>query len=156
MKSRNIHALAGSIFLFLSILASGCQIGDKETEKEALMQAIEDYENAWASGDFLTVESFFASEAKRLHTEPHVWEREEIKRYFEDRASQATDSTKPFVKNEWKKERDYLEIRMEGNIAYDIFTTERFKALHIWEKQEDGSWKILYDVGMLNYPCDEK
>ena len=156
MKYRDIHTLAGSFFLFLSILSTGCQTveKEKENEKEALMQAIEDYENAWASGDFLTVESFFAEEAKRLHTEPHVWDREEIRRYFEDRASQAPDSTKPFVKNEWKNERDYLEIRMEGNIAYDIFTTERFKALHIWEKQDDGSWKILYDVGMLNYPCD--
>ena len=148
---------AGILVLSLSILTNGCQTGknDLEMAKEALMQTIEDYENAWASGDFLTVESFFARQAKRLHTEPHVWERDEIKRYFEDRASQVPDSTKPFVKNQWKKERDYLEIRMEGNIAYDIFTTERFKALHIWERQEDGSWKILYDVGMLNYPCDE-
>jgi ketosteroid isomerase-like protein len=134
------------------IISSGCQTGERE--KEALMQAIEDYENAWASGDFLTVESFFAEDAKRLHTEPYVWDREEIKRYFEERASQTSDSIKPFVKNEWKKDREYLDIRVEENIAYDVFTTNRFKALHIWGKQEDGTWKILYDVGMLNYPCD--
>lgn len=134
------------------IISSGCQTGERE--KEALMQAIEDYENAWASSDFLTVESFFAEDAKRLHTEPYVWDREEIKRYFEERASQTSDSIKPFVKNEWKKDREYLDIRVEENIAYDVFTTNRFKALHIWGKQEDGTWKILYDVGMLNYPCD--
>jgi hypothetical protein len=56
------------------------------------------------------------------------------------------------VKNAWKNERKYPEIRVEGDIAYDVFTTDRFKALHIWGKQKDGSWKILYDVGMLNYP----
>ena len=137
----------------LMILAEGCR--KQEKDMEALMQAIEDYENAWASGDFGTVESFFAEDAKRLHTEPYVWDRKEIKRYFEERASQPDDNTAVFVKNAWKKERDYLEIRVEGNIAYDIFTTDKFKALHIWEKQADGSWKILYDMGMLNYPCDQ-
>ena len=119
------------------------------------MQAIEDYENAWAAGDFLTVESYFADDAKRLHTEPYVWDRKEIKRYFEERARQEKDSTRTFVKNAWKKDREYLEIRVEGNIAYDVFTTEKFKALHIWEKQSDGSWKIKYDMGMLNDPCDK-
>ena len=147
-------ALSGGLLcLFIVITLSGCNSYEKD--KEFLMQAIEDYENAWASGDFLTVESFFAEDAKRLHTEPYVWDRNEIKRYFEERASQTVESSEPFVKNQWKKDREYLEIRVEGNIAYDIFTTDRFKALHIWEKQEDGSWKILYDMGMLNYPCDQ-
>jgi ketosteroid isomerase-like protein len=152
MRVGKLQIIAGLILVTAGIISSGCQTGERE--KEALMQAIEDYENAWASSDFLTVESFFAEDAKRLHTEPYVWDREEIKRYFEERASQTSDSIKPFVKNEWKKDREYLDIRVEENIAYDVFTTNRFKALHIWGKQEDGTWKILYDVGMLNYPCD--
>ena len=133
---------------FLMLLPGGCR--NEEKDMESFMQAIEDYENAWASGDFLTVESFFAEDAKRLHTEPYVWDRKEIKRYFEERASLEKDSARQFVKNAWKNERDYIEIRIEGDIAYDIFTTERFKALHIWGRQEDGTWKILYDMGMLN------
>ena len=154
MRNNIISASSGRLLFFiLAIFLSGCHSIEKE--KEVLMQAIEDYENAWASGDFLTVESFFADNAKRLHTEPYVWDRNEIKRYFEERASQTVDSiTKPFIKNEWKKDREYLEIRIEENIAYDVFTTDKFKALHIWGRQEDGTWKILYDVGMLNYPCD--
>jgi ketosteroid isomerase-like protein len=151
MKNEFYSGMIGAMVL-LALFSNGCQ--SAETEKEALMQAIEDYENAWASGDFLKVESFFAKDAKRLHTEPYVWDRKEIKRYFEERASQVADSSSVFVKNAWKKDRDYLEIRVEGNIAYDVFTTDKFKALHIWEKQGDGSWKILYDMGMLNYPCD--
>jgi ketosteroid isomerase-like protein len=152
MKPIRLHKPAGLIFLLVILFSTACQT--REKEKEVLLQTIEDYENAWAAGDFLKVETFFAEDAKRLHTEPYVWDREEIKRYFEERAAQTSDSTVPFVKNEWKKDREYLDIRIEENLAYDAFTTDRFKALHIWGKQEDGSWKILYDVGMLNYPCD--
>ena len=144
-----IRLVLVSLLLFTLLIAlKGCR-NDKQ-EKAALMQAIEDYENAWASGDFLTAEQFFAKDAKRLHTEPHVWDRAEIKRYFEDRAVQGRDASKPFVKNAWKQDREYLEIRVEGNIAYDIFTTDTFKAMHIWELQADGTWKIIYDVGFLH------
>ena len=152
MKSYRPLIINTLLLIAMVLVSSGCQSGERE--EKALMQAIEDYENAWASGDFLTVESFFADDAKRLHTEPYVWDRQEIKRYFEERAALTGDSTTPFVKNQWKKEREYLEIRVEENLAYDVFTTDRFKAMHIWGKQEDGSWKILYDVGMLNYPCE--
>ena len=132
------------------LFCAGCQ--NQQAEMASLMQAIDAYETAWAEGDFLTVESFFAEDAKRLHTEPYVWDRKEIKRYFEEQAAQRAAHPEPVVKKDWKKEREYIEIRVEGNIAYDIFTTARFKALHIWEKQNDGSWKIIYDMGMLNYP----
>ena len=145
---KKFRSLSILIFSALIVLLTACKNGD--SDMDSLMQAMEDYENAWASGDFLTVESFFAADAKRLHTEPYVWDRKEIKRYFEERASMEKDSARQFVKNAWKNERDYIEIRVEGDIAYDIFTTERFKALHIWSRQDDGTWKILYDMGMLN------
>lgn len=138
------------ILLFAFLLLS---CGKQENARLVFMQTIDAYENAWAAGDFLKVESFFAEDARRLHTEPYVWDRKEIKRYFEERAGQENDTAKKFIKNAWKNDREYLEIRVEGNIAYDVFTTEKFKALHIWEKQNDGSWKIIYDMGMLNYPC---
>ena len=144
-KFRSLSIL---IFSAVILLLTACENSD--SEMDSLMQAMEDYENAWASGDFLTVESFFAEDAKRLHTEPYVWDRKEIKRYFEERASLEKDSARQFVKNAWKNEREYIEIRVEGDIAYDIFTTEKFKAMHIWCRQEDGTWKILYDMGMLN------
>ena len=146
-KFRSLSIL---IFSAVILLLTACENSD--SEMDSLMQAMEDYENAWASGDFLTVESFFAEDAKRLHTEPYVWDRKEIKRYFEERASLEKDSARQFVKNAWKNEREYIDIRVEGDIAYDIFTTERFKALHIWSRQKDGTWKILYDMGMLNEP----
>ncbi len=141
------------VMLLIALVFSACH--NHKKDKQALMLTIENYENVWAAGDFMKVESFFADNAKRLHTEPYVWDRAEIKRYFEECAIQKPDSSIPFVLNAWKKDREYLEIRVEGNIAYDVFTTERFKALHIWEKQIDGSWKIIYDLGMLNYPCND-
>ncbi|MDQ8180244.1 DUF4440 domain-containing protein [Pelagicoccus sp. SDUM812005] len=119
------------------------------------MSAIDEYETAWATGDFLKVEGFFTEDAKRLHTEPYVWDRAEIKRYFEERAAQGAAAPQAAGEVDWKSGREYIEIRVEGDIAYDIFTTDRFKALHIWERQADGSWKIKYDMGMLNDPESE-
>ncbi len=143
MKSRMLLMI-----FFLAVFA--CQ--DDKAEMKALMLAIDDYETAWANNDFLKVESYFTADAKRLHTEPYVWDRIKIKEYFEEREAICNKVAQSGNKKDWKAEREYIEIRIEGNIAYDIFTTERFKALHIWEKQNDGSWKIKYDVGMLNYP----
>ena len=135
------------IIISLVLLISSCT---KKDEMPNLMEAINAYETAWASGDFLTVEAFFTEDAKRLHTEPEVWDRKEIKRYFEERALQNKDTVINYVPDAWKEGREYIEIRIEGNIAYDIFTTDKFKAMHIWEKQKDGRWLIKYDVGMLN------
>lgn len=143
MKSRMLLMI-----FFLAVFS--CQ--DDKAEMKALMFAIDDYETAWANNDFLKVESYFTADAKRLHTEPYVWDRIKIKEYFEEREAICNKVAQSGNKKDWKAEREYIEIRIEGNIAYDIFTTERFKALHIWEKQNDGSWKIKYDVGMLNYP----
>ena len=33
---------------------------------------------------------------------------------------------------------------------------DTFKALHIWEKQKGGTWKILFDVGFLHETEDPK
>ena len=126
MKSYKYFKFSYLIILLPLLFLFGCS--NKENEKAVFMKTLENYENAWAAGDFLTVESFFADSAKRLHTEPYVWDRKEIKRYFEERAKQVPDSTKHFLKNGWKKERKYVEIRVEGNIAYDIFTTDKFNA----------------------------
>lgn len=140
------------VFIFLTLmLASACNNREK-WEMELLMDTIDTYETAWANEDFLTVEAFFAPDAKRLHTEPYVWDREEIERYFTERAAQKSETPTLESAGDWKAKRDYIEIRIEGNLAYDIFTTEAFKALHIWEKQHDGSWKIKYDVGFLHGP----
>ena len=146
MKVINVN-----LFVALILCMFTSCINDNEAEKELLMETINTYETAWANGDFLTVESFFTDDAKRLHTEPYVWDRAEIKRYFEERNSKQKNIQQPTKNQDWKKGRNYIEIRIEGNIAYDIFTTERFKAVHIWEKQDDGTWKIKYDIGMLNY-----
>lgn len=143
---------AGFLATMAGFVLAGVGCRNEEAGMAALMESIDSFETAWATGDFLKVESFFTEDAKRLHTEPYVWDRAEIKRYFEERAAQTVVKAKEDVDTDWKAGREYLEIRVEGNIAYDIFTTERFKALHIWERQPDGSWKIKYDMGMLNYP----
>ena len=142
-----------SLFLAISLfVVGGCR--DEAADLKSLESAIDEYESAWASEDFLKVESFFTEDAKRLHTEPEVWDRAEIKRYFEARAAEASKSAQADSPADWKAGRDYIEIRVEGDIGYDIFTTDEFKAMHIWERQADGSWKIKYDMGILNQPVD--
>ncbi|MGJ8642404.1 MAG: YybH family protein [Luteolibacter sp.] len=142
-------------FLTLFVLAGfGCR--DEEADLESLKSAINEYESAWATEDFLKVESFFTDDAQRLHTEPEVWDRAEIKRYFEERATEASKNANTDAAADWKTGREYIEIRVEGDIAYDIFTTDSFKAMHIWERQADGSWKIKYDMGILNQTEDEE
>lgn len=140
--------------LALSFLAGlGCR--NEKAELDSLESAINEYESAWASEDFLKVESFFTDDAKRLHTEPDVWDRAEIRRYFEERAAESSKNPSSDPPADWKTGREYIEIRVEGDIAYDIFTTDSFKAMHIWERQADGSWKIKYDMGILNQSEEE-
>ena len=153
MKITRLTA-ALSIMISLSIIfCTGCQ--NAEMEMESLMATIDSFETAWSEGDFLKVDTFFAGDAKRLHTEPDVWDREAITKWCEEQASKVAENTEPVVKTNWKEGRNYLDIRIEGNIAYDVFTTSTFKVIHIWEKQKDGSWKILFDMGILNQPEEE-
>ncbi|MGJ8653083.1 MAG: YybH family protein [Opitutaceae bacterium] len=140
--------------LVVSVLAGfGCQ--DKDADMASLESAINEYESAWAAEDFLKVESFFTEDAKRLHTEPEIWDRAEIRRYFKERAAATSNTPRSNTSADWKAGREYIEIRVEGDIAYDIFYTDAFKAMHIWERQADGSWKIKYDMGILNKPQEE-
>ena len=150
MRKQKLTIPLSAILTFVVLFGAGCQSPSAETEMDALMNTIEGYETAWAEGDFLKVDTFFADNARRLHTEPYVWDREDITKFCRDKAAEMAENTQPVAKTDWKKERDYLDIRVEGNIAYDVFTTDRFKALHIWEKQKDGTWKILFDMGFLN------
>jgi ketosteroid isomerase-like protein len=149
-----IFFLTVELFNFYSCFNNKKQ-SDAENQQKQLMQTIEDYENAWASGDFLLVETFFSQNAKRFHTEPDVWDRGKIKNYFAERAKQQdTVLKREFVENSWKDDRDYLDIVIKDSFAFDAFKTDRFKALHIWQLELDGEWKIVYDIGMLNSPCD--
>ncbi|WP_411827861.1 YybH family protein [Luteolibacter sp. AS25] len=150
---KNPKILVRILLALAALLTFGCR--DNETELDSLTAAINEYESAWSSGDFLKVESFFTVDAKRLHTEPEVWDRAAIKRYFEEKAAEVSKNPETNPPADWKAGRKYIEIRVEGDIAYDIFTTDSFKAMHIWERQADGSWKIKYDMGILNQPVEE-
>ena len=66
------------ITMFLTFISCN----NKRDQVESLMLALDDYETAWANGDFVKVESYFTEDAKRLHTEPYVWDRQKINEYF--------------------------------------------------------------------------
>lgn len=155
MKATKATSTLAAILAIAALFCAGCQHrqnrpDNAEKEKASLLAAMDSYETAWANGDFLKVDTFFADNARRLHTEPYVWNRKDITEFCRQKAAETATNPKPAPTNHWRKSREYLDIRVEGNIAYDVFTTEQFKALHIWEKQKDGSWKILFDMGFLN------
>ena len=154
MKIKKMTVALSNILALVIVSIAGCQNQSTDAAMKSLMATIENYETAWAVGDFMKVDTFFADNARRLHTEPYVWDRDDITAFCRERAAEFAENPKPAANNDWKKEREYLDIRVEGNIAYDAFTTDRFKALHIWEKQKDGSWKILFDVGFLHQTED--
>ena len=56
-------------------------------------------------------------------------------------------------------ERDKIDIKVEGKLAYEIVNqiatvtndhqeTVKYlqKYIHIWKKQEDGKWKVIVDM----------
>jgi ketosteroid isomerase-like protein len=64
--------------------------------------------------------------------------------------------------------RDKVEVSKKGNMAYEIVNqTVSFKYLnldpqveinkyiHIWEKQKDGSWKVLIDMNNSRKPSGQ-
>lgn len=155
MKASKATPTLAAILAIAALFCAGCQHrqnrpDNADQDKASLLAAMDSFETAWANGDFLKVDSFFTDNARRLHTEPYVWNRKDITEFCRKKAAETAADPKPAPNNNWRKSRKYLDIRADGNIGYDVFTTEQFKALHIWEKQKDGSWKILFDMGFLN------
>ena len=68
MRKQKLTIPLSAILTFVVLFGAGCQSPSAETEMDALMNTIEGYETAWAEGDFLKVDTFFADNARRLHT----------------------------------------------------------------------------------------
>jgi uncharacterized protein (TIGR02246 family) len=120
------------------------------------MSAITENDNAWNSFDVNKIAGMFAEEGTLLNDNSEILKgREAIRQSLE--AWQ-----KP---TEFSFKRDKVEIKMEGNIAYEIVNqfvtfkyenqesqTEYNKYIHIWKKQGDGSWRVLIDMNDRRTP----
>lgn len=140
-----------SISLLILLISTSCTYKLNEQEEMAQLQkAISENENAWNNLDVEKIVGMFAENGTLLNDNSEMLRgKNAIKKYFDT-----------MVKTEELEfKRDKVEVSMKGNMAYEIVNqtvsfkypgkesqTEINKYIHLWEKQGDGSWKVLIDM----------
>ena len=146
-------------FLFAVMCLSCTSKQNEKREMDQLLSAISENDNAWDNLDVDKIVGMFAEEGTLLNNNSEMLRgREAIRKSFEN--LQKTE------KLEFK--RDKVEVTLKGNMAYEIVNqtvsfkyqdkepqTEINKYIHVWEKQKDGSWKVLIDMNNLRKPSSE-
>lgn len=147
---KNLFVLS---ILFLFIFNS-CRMQEQENQmeiwKNEVMRAELDFaEMAKTEGIAKAFEAFAANDAVLSRNNELVIGKEGIRNFYENR-----DLTK--VSLEW--EPDYIEIAASGDLAYTygkytyaaVDSTGVSKSSNgifhtVWKRQEDGSWKYVWD-----------
>jgi uncharacterized protein (TIGR02246 family) len=131
----------------------------EKQEMDQLLSAITENDNAWNNLDVDKIVGMFAENGTLLNDNSEMLRgREAIRKAFE--------IEQKYEKLEFK--RDKVEVSKKGNMAYEIVNqTVSFKYLnldpqveinkyiHIWEKQKDGSWKVLIDMNNSRKPSGQ-
>ena len=155
---QNHHLLLGCFFLVLMCLSCNSKQNEKR-EMDKLLSAISENDNAWNNLNADKIAALFAENGTVLNNNSEIMKgREAIKRHLET-------MQKP-EKFEFK--RDKVEVTLKGNMAYEIVNqtislkyldkepqTVLNKYIHVWEKQKDGSWKVLIDMNNMRKPSGE-
>jgi uncharacterized protein (TIGR02246 family) len=138
------------LILFLGIGLYNLSAQNEKKEMEQLQKAISENDNAWNNIDIDKIVRMFAENGTLLNDNSDMLRgKVAIRKYFE--------SAEKGVKMEFK--RDKVEVSLKGNMAYEIVNqtgsikypdkepqTFVNKYIHVWEKQKDGSWKVLIDM----------
>jgi uncharacterized protein (TIGR02246 family) len=139
------------IFSLICVICSSCTNSqDAKSDMNQLMVAISENDNAWNNLDAEKIAGMFAEDGTLLNDDVETLKgKEAIRKSFE--------MMQKVEKIEFK--RDKVDIKLKGNIAYEIVNqtitykltdmepqTELNKYIHIWEKQKDGSWRVLIDM----------
>ena len=156
-----------AVFFCACIILFGCNHSPKvdtskqneKTDMNQLMSAISENDNAWNALDVNKIVGMFSENGTVLNNNSEMLRgREAIRKSFEIEPK--------YEKLEFK--RDKVEVKMESNMAYEIVNqivtfklkeqesqTILNKYIHIWEKQKDGSWKVLIDMNNLRKSSGE-
>jgi uncharacterized protein (TIGR02246 family) len=132
---------------------------NEKREMDLLLSAISENDNAWNNLDTDKIVGMFAENGTLLNNNSEISRgKEAIRKSFETMVKAE--------KLEFK--RDKVEVTLKGNMAYEIVNqTVSFKYqdkepqivlnkyIHIWEKQGDGSWKVLIDMNNMRKPTGE-
>lgn len=151
------------IAVTLSLLViSGCNSEKKDMEE--LQLTIKEFDSAWDKLDLLNAFDKYSEDAIYLVPNSKVLSWEDIKQRYINMAARS-DSLRN-IRSEIKRET--IELRIEGDLAYEIVAqtmrsiqpgmdpvTMNGKYLHIWEKQKDGTWKLLIDAFSSSDPIPE-
>jgi uncharacterized protein (TIGR02246 family) len=148
------------VYILLALMSISCTSKQNEkTDMNQLMTAISENDDAWNALDVNKIVGMFAENGTVLNNNSEMLRgREAIRKSFEIEPK--------YEKLEFK--RDKVEVKMEGNMAYEIVNqivtfklkeqesqTILNKYIHIWEKQKDGSWKVLIDMNNLRKSSGE-
>jgi uncharacterized protein (TIGR02246 family) len=148
------------VYFLLALMSISCTSKQNEkTDINQLMSAISENDDAWNTLDVNKIVGMFAENGTVLNNNSEMLRgREAIRKSFEIEPK--------YEKLEFK--RDKVEVKMEGNMAYEIVNqivtfklkeqesqTILNKYIHIWEKQKDGSWKVLIDMNNLRKSSGE-
>ena len=155
---QNHHFLLGCFLLALMCLSCNSMQNEKR-EMDKFLSAISENDNAWNNLDVDKIVGMFAENGTLLNDNSEMSRgREAIRRSFENAVKAE--------KLEFK--RDKVEVTLKGNMAYEIINqtlslkyqdkephTVLNKYIHVWEKQKDGSWKVLIDMNNMRKPSGE-
>jgi uncharacterized protein (TIGR02246 family) len=150
-----------SLFIYVlpALLCLSCNNKQKEQHDfDQLNVTIAQLDNAWNNLDVEKIVGLFAEDGTLLNDQSEMLRgRDAIRKSFE--------MSKP-EKLEFK--RDKVEVKMDGNFAYEIVNqvvtiknkdeeskTFLNKYIHIWKKQNDGSWRVLIDMNNMRTPPSE-
>jgi uncharacterized protein (TIGR02246 family) len=117
---------------------------------ENLQKTILEFDNAWDTGDTEKKLEIFADDGIFLpQGREMIIGTEALRENFESIPKEIS----------WKFERDKIKLEMEGDIAYEVVNqlttitqtgqeprTIPQKYVHVWKKQQDGSWKVIIDI----------
>lgn len=141
-----------AFFLVLMVLGCSQQKVDKKTEGEKVMQLSKDWAQAAAAGDIQKTLSYWADDAFVMSAgQPPLKGKPAIRQMVEE-------SFKiPGFRITWQPQT--VEVSESGDMAYLIENTQisfndstgkqvlsNNKAVTIWRKQPDGSWKNEVDM----------
>ena len=146
-----MKTLSTLLLSLLLVLTAGCAPAqvDVEAEKSALLEA----DKAWGEslGDAESFVSFFAENGSfNVPGAPRATGREEIQELF------AQLGSLPNLELPW--EATYAAVSSSGDLGYTVGTYEMGfdnpdgkrmkevgKYVTLWQKQADGSWKVIED-----------
>lgn len=146
------------IVLLLLALGSCQEKTDLKAEGEKVMQVSREWSQAAASGDMQKVLSYWADDAVVIMAgQPAYKGKEQIAKMLEE------TSKIPGFKIGWEPQS--VQISDKGDMAYLVedmqmsfsdstgqIITQRNRAVTIWRKQADGSWKNVVDISTPDLP----